>query len=40
MVRCEELTLIVEGDRNYGGGQYPQRKFTLVETFEIVQKGD
>lgn len=36
MVRCEELTLITEGDRNDGGGQYPERKFTLVETFEIV----
>lgn len=36
MVRCEGLTLIIEGDRNYGGDQYPERKFTLIETFEIV----
>lgn len=29
MVRCDELTLITEGDRSHGGGQYPVRKFTL-----------
>lgn len=36
MVRCEELTLIIEGDRSHGGGQYPVRKFTLVGTSGIV----
>lgn len=36
MVRYEELTLIIEGDRSHGRGQYPVKEFTLVETFGIV----